>query len=152
MTDWRARALGPLRRAATRSPAGSHHPPPELSMDPRADDRQLPVEQSVIDAALYVEGRREQSPANLSDLFAQMRSNPASTAWIGLYRPSEAQLQSLAAEFGLHELAVEDSIVAHQRPKLERYGDTLFVVLRAARYDDADEEVDFSELHVFVGP
>ncbi|MDQ1007495.1 magnesium transporter [Streptomyces sp. V4I23] len=62
-----------------------------------------------------------------------------------------AELHSLAAEFDLHELAVEDALEAHQRPKLERYGDTLFVVLRAARYLDAQEEVDFGELHVFVG-
>ena len=73
-------------------------------------------------------------------------------AWIGLARPTEAELLSLAAEFDLHPLAVEDAMEAHQRPKLERYGDTLFVVLRAARYLDAPEEVDFGELHVFVGP
>ncbi len=73
-------------------------------------------------------------------------------AWIGLARPTATDLRSLAAEFGLHQLAVEDAMEAHQRPKLERYGDTLFVVLRAARYLDAPEEVDFGELHVFVGP
>ena len=61
-------------------------------------------------------------------------------------------MASLASEFGLHELAVEDAIVAHQRPKLERYGDTLFVVLRAAWYVDETEEVEFGEIHVFVGP
>jgi magnesium transporter len=72
-------------------------------------------------------------------------------AWIGLYRPDAAELTSLAAEFGLHELSVEDAITAHQRPKLERYGPTLFVVLRAARYVDDIEEVEFGELHVFVG-
>ena len=72
-------------------------------------------------------------------------------AWIGLFRPAEAQLLAVAEEFGLHELAVEDAIVAHQRPKLERYGDTLFVVLRAARYLDDVEEVEFGEIHVFVG-
>jgi magnesium transporter len=60
-------------------------------------------------------------------------------------------LESLAAEFDLHHLAVEDAMEAHQRPKLERYGDTLFVVLRSARYLDVIEQVDFSELHVFVG-
>jgi magnesium transporter len=73
-------------------------------------------------------------------------------AWIGLYRPVEGQLMAVAREFGLHDLAVEDAVVAHQRPKLERYGQTLFVVLRAARYLDEAEQVDFSELHVFVGP
>ena len=58
----------------------------------------------------------------------------------------------MADEFSLHELAVEDAVNAHQRPKLERYGETLFVVLRAARYLDDVEEVEFGELHVFVGP
>lgn len=58
----------------------------------------------------------------------------------------------MAGEFGLHPLAVEDATEAHQRPKLERYGDTLFVVLRAARYLDVPETVEFGELHVFVGP
>src|SRR4029079_18520599 len=82
----------------------------------------------------------------------QRRGEPGTMAWIGLFRPADAQLLEAAERFGLHELAVEDAIVAHQRPKLERYGDTLFVVLRAARYLDDVEEVDFGELHVFVGP
>lgn len=72
-------------------------------------------------------------------------------AWIGLYRPDERELSTLAAEFDLHPLAVEDAITAHQRPKLERYGPTLFVVLRAARYLDDAEEVEFGELHMFIG-
>ena len=72
-------------------------------------------------------------------------------AWIGLLRPTEEQFATVAAEFNLHELAAEDAVQAHQRPKLERYGDTLFVVLRPARYDDAWEEVLFGEVHVFVG-
>ena len=57
----------------------------------------------------------------------------------------------MAEEFDLHELAVEDALEAHQRPKLERYGQTLFVVLRPARYLDDPEEVEFGEIHVFVG-
>jgi magnesium transporter len=119
-------------------------------MDPRVgSDR--PAESSVIDAAIYVDGRRYKSPGTLADTYRSLRDTEKSMAWIGLYRPAEDQLLSLAEEFGLHELAVEDAIVAHQRPKLERYGDTLFVVLRAARYVDDLEEVDFGELHVFVG-
>ncbi|MFD9008147.1 magnesium and cobalt transport protein CorA [Streptomyces sp. NPDC059552] len=92
------------------------------------------------------------SPATLADTFRRLREEPDGMAWIGLHRPTEPELHSLAAEFNLHELAVEDALEAHQRPKLERYGDTLFVVLRAARYLDAQEEVDFAELHIFVGP
>jgi magnesium transporter len=72
-------------------------------------------------------------------------------AWIGLYRPSKTEMASVANEFGLHELAVEDAISAHQRPKLERYGDNLFTVLRPARYRDDTETVEFGELHIFTG-
>ncbi|MFC8130113.1 magnesium and cobalt transport protein CorA [Streptomyces sp. NPDC057302] len=107
---------------------------------------------SVVQAALYRDGVRVATPASLADTFRELREQRDGMAWIGLARPTEAELLSLAAEFDLHELAVEDALEAHQRPKLERYGETLFVVLRAARYLDASEEVDFGELHVFVGP
>ncbi|MFC4962016.1 magnesium and cobalt transport protein CorA [Streptomyces mauvecolor] len=106
---------------------------------------------SIVQSALYRDGRHIASPGSLAETFRQLRETPEGMAWIGLQRPSESELLSLAAEFDLHELAVEDALEAHQRPKLERYGETLFVVLRAARYLDAPEEVDFGELHVFVG-
>jgi magnesium transporter len=120
-------------------------------MDPRPTAETLPVENSVIDNALYRDGRRVASPPRLTDTFRGLREESGRMAWIGLYRPAAAQLLTLAEEFELHELAVEDAIVAHQRPKLERYGDTLFVVLRPARYLDDVEEVDFGELHIFAG-
>ncbi|MCC5473654.1 magnesium and cobalt transport protein CorA [Streptomyces barringtoniae] len=107
---------------------------------------------SIVQAALYRDGVRVSSPATLAETFRELREQSSGMAWIGLARPTGADLHSLAAEFGLHPLAVEDAMEAHQRPKLERYGQTLFVVLRAARYLDAPEEVDFGELHVFVGP
>lgn len=107
---------------------------------------------SLIDNAIYEDGRRVETPASLGDTYAALDARPDAMAWIGLYRPSTEELTSLAEQFGLHELAVEDAIVAHQRPKIERYGTTLFVVLRAARYLDAIEEVEFGELHVFIGP
>ncbi|MDQ1513455.1 MAG: magnesium transporter, partial [Microbacteriaceae bacterium] len=72
--------------------------------------------------------------------------------WIGLYRPSKEEIQAVAREFGLHPLAVEDALNGHQRPKIERYGDIRFVVLRPARYIDATERVDFGEVHLFIGP
>ena len=105
--------------------------------------------------ALYADGLRIAQPDSLAQTYALLRERRSDQhrdlAWIGLVRPDEADLNSLAREFDLHELAVEDAVQAHQRPKIERYGRTLFVVLRAARYDDSREEVDFSELHVFVG-
>lgn len=109
------------------------------------------VESSVVNSAVYRDGRRISSPATLAEALASL-PDESSMAWIGLYRPDDAQLNAAAKQFDLHELAVEDAIVAHQRPKLERYGDTLFVVLRAARYLDESESVDFGELHIFCGP
>ena len=156
MSTWRARTLRPLKRGFVHSDTGvvEQQEAPERSMDPRAagdEARAGAVRNTVIDAAIYVDGKRHQSPAILADTYRSLRDTPGGMAWIGLYRPAEAELLSLAEEFGLHELAVEDAIVAHQRPKLDRYGNTLFVVLRAARYLDAAEEVDFGELHVFIG-
>jgi len=121
-------------------------------MEARPEDVAAPVEQTVVDAAIYRDGRRVESPATVAEASRLLRETPGSMAWIGLFRPSEAQLLPVAEEFGLHEVAVEDAIVAHQRPKLERYGDTLFVVLRAATYLDEAEEVEFGEIHLFVGP
>jgi magnesium transporter len=107
---------------------------------------------SMVDSAVYVDGDRVDSPSSLADTFRSLREHEGSVAWIGLYRPDQHELGELAQEFDLHELAVEDAIVAHQRPKLERYDDTLFVVLRAAHYIDSREEVEFGEVHLFVGP
>jgi magnesium transporter len=122
-------------------------------MDPRATATAPPPppEQSVVRSAIYRNGHRIESPVSLAETYQRLREQPGTMAWIGLYRPAEAQLLTVAEEFGLHKLAVEDAIVAHQRPKLERYGDTLFVVLRSARYLDDVEEVDFGEIHIFVG-
>jgi magnesium transporter len=125
---------------------------PERSMAAHPTAVAGPIENSLVDCALYVSGERRESPHTLIDAKRVLDQTPGGMVWIGLYRPAEVQLLSLAAQFGLHELAVEDAIVAHQRPKLERYGDTLYVVLRPARYIDDVEEVDFGELHVFVGP
>jgi magnesium transporter len=106
----------------------------------------------IVDTAVYVDGRRVASPGSLAQTYEELRRRPDGMAWIGLYRPSTHEVASLAEEFELHPLAVEDAIVAHQRPKLERYDDTLFVVLRPARYVDETEDVEFGEIHLFVGP
>jgi magnesium transporter len=71
--------------------------------------------------------------------------------WIGLHEPTEAEFDSVTRAFDLHPLAVEDAIHAHQRPKLERYGDSLFVVFKPARYVDGDEVVQVDQIMVFVG-
>lgn len=102
--------------------------------------------------AVYVHGKRIETPHTLTGTFGVLEKHPDGFAWIGLYRPDAESLGVLAAQFGLHELAVEDAVNAHQRPKLERYGDTLFMVLKAARYNDASERVEFGELNIFAGP
>lgn len=104
----------------------------------------------VIDNAVYRDGLRVASPATLEESFEE-REQHGGFSWIGLYRPTDDELDAIAAEFSLHHLAVEDARKGHQRAKLERYGDTLFVVLRPARYLDATEEVEFGEVHLFVG-
>ena len=104
-----------------------------------------------MDRAIYREGRRTAAPDTLSELNSACR-NGEGIAWIGLYRPDAGEFENIAREFGLHELAVEDAVKAHQRPKLERYGDALFLVLRPARYVDETETVEFGEVHVFAGP
>lgn len=106
----------------------------------------------IVENVVYVAGRRVARPESLAETYKVLRGKDRGLAWIDLYQPSKEEFSSLATEFALHELAVEDAIVAHERPKIERYGATLFVVLRAARYHDATEEVTFSEVHVFVGP
>jgi magnesium transporter len=104
----------------------------------------------IVDNAIYVDGRRTVEPDTVREIHEAVR-DVHGLAWIGLYKPAEEEFAAVAGEFGLHDLAVEDAIKAHQRPKIERYGDTLFVVLKPARYLDAPEEVEFGEVHVFVG-
>lgn len=103
-----------------------------------------------VDRAIYVDGERVSGSVPLEQTYDIVRER-GGLAWISLYRPGQEQLESVATEFGLHRLAVEDTIKAHQRAKLERYGETLFVVLKVAHYLDEEEVIEFGELHVFVG-
>jgi magnesium transporter len=105
---------------------------------------------ALVDNAVYVDGQRSADPRSLDETYELLRERHG-MAWIGLYRPDVEELHSVAREFDLHPLAVEDAIAAHQRAKLERYGTTLFTVLRPARYLDDVERVEFGELHVFTG-
>jgi magnesium transporter len=105
---------------------------------------------TTVDNAVYLDGVRTDTPVSLDETFDMMHEREG-MAWIGLFRPERREVDAVAAEFGLHELAVDDALAGHQRPKLERYGEHLFVVLRPARYLDEVEKVDFGELHIFVG-
>ena len=96
--------------------------------------------------------REEASPREV-DTFAQVHealdADPASVAWIALTEPNREQVEEIARHFDLPHLAVEDAIVAHQRPKIETYGDTLFAVLRPTVYDEDQERLRVGEVHVF---
>jgi len=106
----------------------------------------------LVDAGLYRAGRRVATTTSLAQTYTELQSRPGAMAWIALYRPSAATIAALGEHFELHELLVEDVVQAHQRPKLERYGSTLLAVLHPASYLDVQEEVEFGELHVIVGP
>ena len=105
---------------------------------------------AVIDNVVYVDGRPVAHPTDLHTTVGVMNET-GGMGWLGLYRPGEGELEAVTREFGLHPLAVEDTLKGHQRPKLDRYDEHLFVVLRPARYLDEVEEVEFGEIHIYAG-
>jgi magnesium transporter len=146
------RALPPsMVRTSTRNrPAG-----------PDASSIHVPVARAMVDCGVYCEGRRLPGKFTHAGALTRVRELEAdgrpAFVWIGLHEPDEHQMQAVAEVFGLHELAVEDAVHAHQRPKLERYDDTLFLVLKTINYvehssiDNAREIVETGEIMVFVG-
>jgi magnesium transporter len=104
----------------------------------------------IIDYAVYTHGKRRSGELALDDALETCREDDT-FVWIGLHEPSQDEFDAVAAEFELHPLAVEDAIKAHQRSKLERYGEVLFLVFKTARYDDAAETIQFSEIQLFAG-
>ena len=104
----------------------------------------------IVDCAVYTDGHRRPGGLRIEDAI-EVACEPSSFVWIGLHEPTPEEFESVRTELGLHELAVEDAVKAHQRPKLEVYDDDLFVVLKTARYDDLAEAVQFQELQVFIG-
>jgi magnesium transporter len=106
----------------------------------------------IIDCAHYKDGRRqEEGPVSLEE--AAARTRQGGFVWLGLYEPGPKELEQVRIAFGLHELAIEDALTEHIRPKVEHYdGDVQLVILRTARYDDAAEEVDFGFISVFLAP
>jgi magnesium transporter len=150
--------------AADTAPVG---PPPERRRDPRTlrprpagaprghvSRRDVP--DPLVDCAVYVDGVRQPSVDHSSAL--RLAQEKDGFVWLGLYEPTEAELAVYAEEYALHPLAVEDAVYAHQRPKLERYDDALFMVLKAARYVEHEQltatsdVVDTGEVMVFLGP
>jgi len=107
----------------------------------------------IVDSALYRDGVRVQVDCHKDDL-ETVRDEATGTGdfvWVGLHRPSADELEAVGKVFALHPLAVEDALKAHQRPKLERYDDALFLVLKTLWYVDEEDAVETGEINLFVG-
>jgi magnesium transporter len=105
----------------------------------------------IVDCAVYTNGKRRPGQLHIEDALESCRDGDDTFVWIGLHEPTPEEFEAVTVEFELHPLAVEDAIKAHQRSKLERYGDCLFLVFKTARYDDVAETVEFAEIQLFAG-
>jgi magnesium transporter len=123
------------------------HPPPAS----------VPDRSGIVDCGLYVEGVRQPGDWDYAEALAAARRRHA-FVWLGLHEPTQALMAAIADTYGLHELAVEDAVKAEQRPKLERFGDVDFLVLRTARYvehgelTETSEVVETGQVMLFIGP
>jgi magnesium transporter len=104
----------------------------------------------IVDCAHYRDGVRQNEGKLPLEVAATCVVGDGDFIWLGLFEPSKEELADVGERFHLHELALEDAYSAHQRPKLEDYDDSYFIVLRPARYDDQDEAVEFGEIMLFV--
>jgi magnesium transporter len=102
----------------------------------------------VINCVAYRHGEREEH-VDIADI-SEVLKEEKSFVWMGLYQPEPAFMQTLQQEFSLHELAIEDALVAHQRPKIEQYGDSVFIVVKTAHMDE-QQRITFGETHFFLG-
>jgi magnesium transporter len=142
-------SLRPAIRAANRQSVRGAE-----SLLPKLD---VPISAYVVDCAVYADGKRLAGRWTHERAREEVRGRADAFVWIGLHEPDEEQITGIADVFGLHELAVEDAVHAHQRPKLERYDDMLFMVLKTVRYvgksgGSAEHEiVETGEIMAFVG-
>lgn len=105
----------------------------------------------IVDSAIYRDGRRENITGDISDALDSARARGDCFIWIGLHEPTQDEFDLVKDELKLHPLAVEDAVKAHQRPKLERYDDSIFVVLKTVRYSEASSDIEVGEIMLFVG-
>lgn len=105
----------------------------------------------IVDKAIYAGGKRRDIEGDISDAFDLAREDGECFLWIGLFEPDEDEFELVKDELNLHPLAAEDAVSAHQRPKMERYDDTLFVVLKTLAYVDRTSDIEVGEIMVFLG-
>ena len=150
--DDRLRALARVRGLLPRRPTpGILTPAPASQPDPRTLAKARDLDEVIGDCGVYEHGRRRPGRVPLHEAHDVARST-SGFVWIGLQQPTPEEVAVVAEEFQLPPLAVEDAIKAHQRPKLESYGNVLFVVLKPARYVDHEEVVEIAEIAMFLGP
>jgi magnesium transporter len=111
----------------------------------------LPLEEAFVDCALYVDGVRSPDHLDLDHAVTAANEQDNAFVWIGLHDPNLDAIRSLGQRFGLHPLALEDALHAHQRPKVESFMDSPFVVLKTVRYVDHEEVIETGDVMVFVG-
>ncbi|MDI5963883.1 magnesium and cobalt transport protein CorA [Streptomyces sp. SL13] len=149
MRELRAAVRPSLRKGAAAGPSGAA---------PGGAGSAEALPDSVVDCAVYRDGRRCTERVLPRAALREVRERGEGFVWIGLHEPGEAEFAGLAQEFGLHPLAVEDAVHAHQRPKLERYDDMLFTVFKTIRYVEHaeltanSEVVETGEVMVFTAP
>lgn len=117
----------------------------------------MPTARAIVDCAVYVDGRRLPGRFTHSGALAEVRARGAGFVWVGLHEPDEIQMRDIATTFGLHALAVEDAVRAHQRPKLEQYDEVMVTVMRTVAYVEHElhsvsEIVVTGEILVFTAP
>ncbi|WP_442801081.1 magnesium and cobalt transport protein CorA [Serratia rubidaea] len=103
----------------------------------------------VVNSVAYKAGKRL-NDVTIDDI-SEVVKQPDTFVWLGLWQPEDAFMRKIQQEFGLHDLAIEDALCAHQRPKIETYGDSLFIVVKTAQMAGAEDEVEYGETHFFVG-
>ncbi|GAB3966864.1 magnesium/cobalt transporter CorA [Plantactinospora veratri] len=117
-----------------------------------------PDGQGIVDCGLYVDGVRQPGQLGYAEALDAARQQPGAFVWLGVHEPSQAEMAGIAAAYGLHELAVEDAVKAEQRPKLERFGEVSFLVLRTVRYvrhgelTENSDVIETGQMMLFIGP
>ena len=104
----------------------------------------------IVDWGLYQDGQRVPDARDVAEAIRSC-TDDGTFVWLGLHDPGPDELEAMQHKFGLHDLAIEDVALGRQRPKLEIYDDTVFVVAKPATYVDDDEEVVLGEIHLFIG-
>lgn len=106
----------------------------------------IPAARAIVDCAVYIDGRRLPGKYTHEAALTEVRERGEGFVWLGLLAPDEGQMTRVADTYGLHELMVEDAVHAHQRPKLERYDEVVFLVLRTVSYVPHDSVVTANEI------